>query len=95
MFIDFLSHKNNRHKLQAKTEWLFDWRSWCAKSKVYFAGAINNANKQTNSDKRNSRKDADRVDHMLNNPQANLEYLREWRERNSDVDEFGFPTKIN
>ena len=44
IFIDFTSHRNKRHLVQPKSDWLADWRGWCAKSKVYQAGANNYAN---------------------------------------------------
>lgn len=44
IFIDFTSHKNKRHLVQPKADWLADWRGWCAKAKLYNAGVNTNAN---------------------------------------------------
>ncbi|AFT79067.1 replication protein O of bacteriophage [Alteromonas macleodii str. 'Black Sea 11'] len=44
IFIDFTSHKNKRHLVQTKADWLADWRGWCAKAKLYNAGVNTNAN---------------------------------------------------
>lgn len=42
MFIQFASHPNNRHKAKLLTDWLADWRGWCAKARVYNANAKGN-----------------------------------------------------
>lgn len=47
IFIDFQNNKHNRHKHQGRADWLADWRSWCAKSKLYHSRSLTNAtNKQ-------------------------------------------------
>lgn len=48
-FVQFTSHRNKRHLNQSKADWLADWRGWCAKAKVYEAGANNHAKPNTNT----------------------------------------------
>lgn len=48
-FVQFTSHRNKRHLTQSKADWLADWRGWCAKAKVYEAGANNHAKPNTNT----------------------------------------------
>lgn len=43
IFIDFQNNKHNRHKFQGRADWLADWRSWCAKSKLYHSRSLTNA----------------------------------------------------
>lgn len=43
IFIDFQNNKHNRHKFQGRADWLADWRSWCAKSKLYHRRSLTNA----------------------------------------------------
>lgn len=43
IFIDFQNNKHNRYKNQSRADWLADWRSWCAKSKLYHNRSLTNA----------------------------------------------------
>lgn len=43
VFIDFQSNKHNRYKCQGRADWIADWRSWCAKSKLFHARSQGNA----------------------------------------------------
>ncbi len=45
-FESFITHPRKRHLTQSQTDWLADWRHWCAKAKVYELGAKKHANNQ-------------------------------------------------
>ncbi|MGL4939395.1 hypothetical protein [Shewanella sp.] len=56
VFIDFQSNKHNRYKCQGRADWIADWRSWCAKSKLFHARSQGNAttNQHSGFSKNNS-----------------------------------------